>query len=762
MATQRVRPFAADDIPQVAELHRSIYREDEERSPELERSYRYFFEEVYLNNPWYDDDLCSLICEDGNGKIIGFLGVMPRPMRVNGRPIRAALSSMFMVDPNHRIGLAAVQLLKAFLAGPQDLSYTDESTSPSRKLWERLGGVTSMLYSMHWTRPLRPAGLLNVRLSQRSGLRGLAKVSAPFCWAADAAMTRVKSSPFFCPSPRFSGEDTDIGTLLECSNVMRDSQALSPEYNERSLRWVLDLASHGENLKKVAVRSTAGSVVGWYVYSLSKDRIAEVLQMGSKPNFAKDVVDHLLSSAERRGAVAVTGRLDARYTEELGSSCTMRPRYWMLVHSRNQQLLNMMDRGDPYLTRLEGEWCTQFHISRYRDRAPETASAAPAIAILADPEVSVKAETGGVEVVELLGDEWRQLCDEGPSQGPFCRPEWVAAYVRAFAPNDKVVVVTARVRGELRAVLPLIESHGLYCGVPVTKLRGAANAHSCRFDLVRAAGVEGDAAVRAMWRFLRQLSGWDLIELPYVPEGGALEGLAAAARGEGYPVGQKESMRSPYLPLTWQGSAKDPLQYQATANFRANVRRKGRQIKERGNLEVRWVKAADPAALEAFYDLERSGWKGREGTAIACREDTRQFYDEIARNGERFGYLRLVFLDFNGHAIAAQFGVTQGGRYFMPKLAFDENYRQYGPGHLLIHAIMRDCAESGLAEYDFTGPWAEYKAKWTSSNRVHSTVTIFRKGFQGWSLHAAKFKMEAGVKDMLRPLVARRNGREHE
>src|SRR5690242_1417787 len=181
MAAQRVRPFAADDIPQVAELHRGIYREDEERSPELERSYRYFFEEVYLNNPWYDDKLRSLICEDGNGKVIGFLGVMPRPMRVNGRPIRAALSSMFMVDANHRMGLAAVQLLKGFLAGPQDLSYTDESTSPSRKLWERLGGVTSMLYSMHWTRPIRPAGLLNVQLAQRSGFRSLATVSAPFC-----------------------------------------------------------------------------------------------------------------------------------------------------------------------------------------------------------------------------------------------------------------------------------------------------------------------------------------------------------------------------------------------------------------------------------------------------------------------------------------------------------------------------------------------------------------------------------------------------
>src|SRR6185369_3355824 len=158
---QRVRSFIADDVPQVAELHRRLYRANEQPSPELEHSYRGFFQDVYLNNPWYDERLGPLVCEDGGGKIIGFLGVMPRPMRMGGRTIRAAVSSMWMVDPNHRAGLAAVQLLKAFLSGPQDLSYADESTGPSRKLWERLGGTTSLLYSMHWVRPLRPAGLLN-------------------------------------------------------------------------------------------------------------------------------------------------------------------------------------------------------------------------------------------------------------------------------------------------------------------------------------------------------------------------------------------------------------------------------------------------------------------------------------------------------------------------------------------------------------------------------------------------------------------------
>ena len=98
MTGQRVRPFAAEDIAQVSELHRGMFR-DGEHTPELERSYRCFFRDVYLENPWYDEGLSSLVCEDGNGKVIGFLGVMPRPIRVNGRSLRAAVSSMFMVAP---------------------------------------------------------------------------------------------------------------------------------------------------------------------------------------------------------------------------------------------------------------------------------------------------------------------------------------------------------------------------------------------------------------------------------------------------------------------------------------------------------------------------------------------------------------------------------------------------------------------------------------------------------------------------------------
>ena len=88
----------------------------------------------------------------------------------------------------------------------------------------------------------------------------------------------------------------------------------------------------------------------------------------------------------------------------------------------------------------------------------------------------------------------------------------------------------------------------------------------------------------------------------------------------------------------------------------------------------------------------------------------------------------------------------------MPKLGIDENYRKCGPGHLLIYEIMRDCVQNGISEYDFTGPWAEYKAKWTSTNRPHFTQRIFHKSLRGRLLHRL-FKMEANARKTVRRLL---------
>src|SRR5918996_2295114 len=149
-----VRPFVEGDIPQVARMHRVVFKLGD--SVPLE-SYRDYFKQVFVDNPAGEGALPSLVYEDDDGRILGFVGLVPRRIGMNGYRFQAVVSSQFIVDPAGPVGLVALRLLKTYLEGPQDLSIADEANDVSRRIWEGLGGTTALLLSIYWTRALRPA-----------------------------------------------------------------------------------------------------------------------------------------------------------------------------------------------------------------------------------------------------------------------------------------------------------------------------------------------------------------------------------------------------------------------------------------------------------------------------------------------------------------------------------------------------------------------------------------------------------------------------
>jgi CelD/BcsL family acetyltransferase involved in cellulose biosynthesis len=362
--------------------------------------------------------------------------------------------------------------------------------------------------------------------------------------------------------------------------------------------------------------------------------------------------------------------------------------------------------------------------------------------------VVVKAERGGLDIISRLSDQWSALCEEGASDQPFFRPEWIAAYVRAFEPHGKLLLITARLGGKLKAVLPLIEERALFCGMPVKKLRGAANIHSCRFDIARGHGPGGDAAVQAIWNYLSGSSGWDVIELLHVPPDAAIQGLIEAARREGFPTGSRKSLRSPYIDLSSGDGSEEWWLKRTDAKFRGNLRRRLRKLQAEGPLELKRYDTANAVALQHFYDLEKEGWKGKKGTAIACHEATRGFYNEVAESGERVGYFSLYLLEWKGEILAGHFGLTWKGRYFVPKLTYQEKHSRSAPGQVMIQEVIRDCVARGISEFDFLGGWAEWKGEWTEASRQIAHWYVFRATPAGRAFRAIKFKLIPGLKGL--------------
>jgi CelD/BcsL family acetyltransferase involved in cellulose biosynthesis len=225
------------------------------------------------------------------------------------------------------------------------------------------------------------------------------------------------------------------------------------------------------------------------------------------------------------------------------------------------------------------------------------------------------------------------------------------------------------------------------------------------------------------------------------------------ARSEGYRTARKRTSQTLYLPINTMPSdkpaAQPPWLADTRPKFRSHLRRAKRQLEDQGTLALKHFNSADPEALEKFYTLEASGWKGKEGTAIKCDPYTRQFYDAIAQAAARDGYLSLDFLELNGKPIAGHFGFNLRGRYFLAKAGYDEAFRRYGPGQLLVHEILSQTPQRGLREFDFVGPATWDESRWASERRTNYRVFIFRKSLYGALLHAVRISARDAVRSLL-------------
>jgi CelD/BcsL family acetyltransferase involved in cellulose biosynthesis len=364
-----------------------------------------------------------------------------------------------------------------------------------------------------------------------------------------------------------------------------------------------------------------------------------------------------------------------------------------------------------------------------------------ALKLAADLEVQEVRDRAGFARLE---EEWDALVARTRDE-LFYRHAFLRVWIDNFAPRASLRVLTGRSEGKLVAVLPLVEERTRLYGIPVRELHSAANAHSCRFDLV---ADEPEAAGRAFFAHLAKDASWDVLRLIDVPERGAGWFVHAAAEEAGFPVGTWASLNSPYIPL--------PDSYEAytaklQSKFKANCRRRRKKLEEKGKVTFeRFEGGAElEARLEEGFALEQSGWKGERGTAIAQDAATRGFYTELAHESARAGKLALYFLRLEGRAIAFHYGLVHEGRYLLLKPGYDESLKECSPGQLLMEEVVKDCIERGVREFDFLGPDMVWKRDWTEQARQHTWLFTFRNTAFGRALCNAKFRWVPAAKERL-------------
>ncbi|MBI2816965.1 MAG: hypothetical protein HYX72_08495 [Acidobacteria bacterium] len=358
--TGKIREFSRTDIPAVQSLWVKAFQKCSAGLAPLSG----LFEETFFLNPWYSADLPSLVHEDSSGDISGFVGVLPRPMFFRDDPIRVAVASQFMVDKSKQSAFASAQMLRRLFSGPQDLTFADGANELAQRVWQAAGGQLAMLYAPVWIRVLRPSEYVLAKCNERNFLPALDPLARPLCWAIDRTAKRWKRGPYWLPPVACDTESPTNEVILCSLRRFAGSPALRPDYNLESLTWLLEKAAeqtkHGQ-LRKAVIRDDNGEIRGWYLYYVKPRGIGQVLQFGGTASSIPKVLTHLYEDAWREGAIAVSGQLEPKFALELARShCFFHWSCGVLVHSRNKQILNAIDRGDAFLSRLEGEWWMRF------------------------------------------------------------------------------------------------------------------------------------------------------------------------------------------------------------------------------------------------------------------------------------------------------------------------------------------------------------------------------------------------------------------
>ncbi|HYK11350.1 MAG TPA: GNAT family N-acetyltransferase [Gemmatimonadales bacterium] len=337
---QHIRPLRADDIPALVALRRRAFSHSQRPDDEMGT----YFQRVFLENPWRDDSLPSLVYVNGDERPVGFLGVVPRPASFQGHSIRIAVSTQFMVDPDHR-GVAGLHLMKEFLAGRQDLSLADLANDSSQRLWEKLGGRTARIPSLQWTLDFMRVPRL---------VRGPVRLVLRVLWPRWRAPRGVRRGPL---TPKLMTQQ--LPQLL--SGV-----SLRPEYDTRSTQWIFDqlVAKRGlGEFRSAALWDDAGvEVLGWYVYYADAEGVGRVVHFVARQGSRDLVLQELFARGWREGLAAITGRLETgllRHAGKVGLTCR-REGPWMLVQSSRPEILEAVDRGDVFLSSLEGEGLLSF------------------------------------------------------------------------------------------------------------------------------------------------------------------------------------------------------------------------------------------------------------------------------------------------------------------------------------------------------------------------------------------------------------------
>lgn len=231
------------------------------------------------------------------------------------------------------------------------------------------------------------------------------------------------------------------------------------------------------------------------------------------------------------------------------------------------------------------------------------------------------------------------------------------------------------------------QARRFYLGLPVKVWTIWTHIHSFLATPLVRAGFER-AAIRRFFAYADRC-GAPLIRFPLFEAGGAFDTALNEVLVEGR-LRQVETARHERAFLKSDLDGEAYLAAHMRKKKRKEYNRLWNRLAETGALEfVTHGGGADFSGwLDEFLRLERAGWKGKRGTALAECPEERAFFESLAGRSRAGAKLHCAEIRFDGKPIAMLASFLSGGGAYSFKIAYDEAFAKYSPGALLMMKVI--------------------------------------------------------------------------
>lgn len=346
---------------------------------------------------------------------------------------------------------------------------------------------------------------------------------------------------------------------------------------------------------------------------------------------------------------------------------------------------------------------------------------------------------------------WRDLASRTIESNPFYEPDFLLASAEHIEKADIRCIAVFRDGdrdSDLIGLFPLKRAR-LTGGVPIPAMEFYGNLYS----VLSTPLIDRDDPVGVWHCFLEKLSRSAdtprTVLAPHMPTGRG----AFAALEEALAMSNRHMARVETFARAAVEHVNDFNRYTEAYGTKRNkdIRRRERRLNELGMVEMRTVTDPDGkrAALEAFFRIEASGWKGKEQSAMACTPETKALAEAVFLSD----CAEFDVLSVDGKPITVNANLLRNGALYTLKTAYDEAFHACSPGIMLDLHVVRNLAaqpERYTRIDSLAIPGHPIEARWcqreeiaalvisadvnAGASRVEATARLLRsfKKLKGW------------------------------